>query len=253
MIRPYTVIDNKKKENIDMIPSGKWFPTNLAARAAWFLNFATQFAAVGLSLGFTAPEIAAVQDDNTCFQDLASGQVELDAYKDAVRQYRINVTEGAVGEPTPAFPAGIDVTPAELRPTGIFQRLIELVDRIRAAAAYTDEIGALLGIIPSASGSSFAGGGDDLKPVIKVSASFSDFKFTANVTRLGQEAFKIQIQRSGSSAWTDEAFATSNPCEVVITPTTPGQPARILVRAILLNHNQPIGQPSDPAFVTVNP
>jgi hypothetical protein len=237
-----------------VIPSRTWFPTNLAARAAWFLNFATQFAAVGLSLGFTAPVIAGVQDDNTCFQDLASGQVELDAYKDAVRQYRINVTEGAVGEPTPAFPAGIDITPAELRPTGIFQRLIELVDRIRAATAYTDEIGALLGIIPSASGSgsSFAGG-DDLKPVVKTSASFSDYKFNVNVTRLGQEAFKIQIQRSGSDTWTDAAFATSNPCEVVITPTTPGQPERILVRAILLNHNQPVGQPSDPAFVTVNP
>jgi hypothetical protein len=237
------------------IPSRNWFPQSMQERAAWFQNFATQFAAVGLSLGSTAPEIAAVEDDNTCLQDLASGQVELDAYKDAVRQYRINVTEGAVGEPTPAFPAGIDVTPAELRPTGIFQRLIELVDRIRAATAYTDEIGALLGIIPSASGSGsgLAGGGDDLKPVIKASASFSDYKFSVNVTRLGQEAFKIQIQRSGSDVWTDAAFATSNPCEVVANPTTPGQPERILVRAILLSHNEPIGQPSDAAFVTVNP
>jgi hypothetical protein len=237
-----------------VIPSRTWFPTNLAARAAWFQNFATQFAAVAASLGFLPAEVAAVQDDNTCFQDLASGFVEIEAYQDAVRQYRINVTEGAVGEPTPAFPAGIDPTPSELRPTGIFQRLIELVDRIRAATAYTDEIGALLGIFPSASGSgSSFSGEDDLKPVIKTSASFGDYKFNVNVTRLGQEAFKIEIQRSGSDTWTDAAFATSNPCEVTVTPTTPSQPERILVRAILLSHNEPIGQPSDPAFVTVNP
>jgi hypothetical protein len=237
------------------IPSRRWFPGTLQERAARFQNFATQFAAVGASLGFTAAEIASVQDDNTCFQDLASGFIAAEAFADAIRQYRINVTEGAVGEPTPAFPAGIDVTPAELRPTGIFQRLIENVDRIRAATAYTDEIGAPLGIMPSsaAAGSGSAPSGDDLKPIIKTSASFSDYKFSVNVTRLGQEAFKIQIQRPGSDTWTDAAFATSNPCEVVVTPTNPGQPERILVKAILLNHNQPVGQPSDPAFVTVNP
>jgi hypothetical protein len=222
-------------------------------RAAWFQNFATQFAAVAASLGFLPADVSSVQDDNTCFQDLAAGFVELEAFRDAVRQYRITVTEGAVGDPTPAFPAGIDITPSELRPTGIFQRLIELVDRIRAAMAYTDEIGALLGIIPSAA----AGGGtssvDVLKPVVKAGQSFGGYKFDVNVTRLGQEAFKVQIQRSGSDVWADAAFATKNPCEVVVTPTTPGQPERILVRAILLRNNQPIGEPSDPTFVTVNP
>jgi hypothetical protein len=133
-----------------IIPSRTWFPQNLAARAAWFQYFSSQFATVGASLGFTPAEIAVVQDDNTCFQDLASGFVELEAFKDAVRQYRINVTERPVGDPTPAFPAAPAITPSELPSTGIFQRLIELVDRIRAATAYTDEIGALLGIMPSA-------------------------------------------------------------------------------------------------------
>lgn len=74
-----------------------------------------------------------------------------------------------------------------------------------------------------------------------------------NVTRLGMEAFKVQVQKNGSETWTDNAFATSNPVEVTITPTTAGQPERVLVRAVLLQKNQPVGQPSDPTFVTVNP
>jgi hypothetical protein len=234
------------------IPSRNWFPQSMQERAAWYQNFAMQFAGIAASLGFLPADVTAVQDDDTAIQDLANGQVQLDAFVAAYRQYRITVSEGAIGEPTPAFPDAPTLTPSELRPTGIFQRLVELVDRIRAAPAYTDEIGALLGIIPSSSGSNIPTV-DNLKPVIKVSQSFSDCKFSVNVTRLGQDSFKIQIQRSGSNTWEDAAFATKNPCEVTITPTTPGQPERILVRAILLSNNQPVGEPSDPAYVTVNP
>jgi hypothetical protein len=233
------------------IPSRLWFPTNLAARALWFDNFATQFAIIAASLGFLPAVVTQVQDDNTCFQGIASGQVELDAFVEAVRQFRIQICEAVIGSPTPAFPAAPVITPAEIPLTGIYQRLIELVDQIRVASAYTPEIGALLGIIPS------GGGGPtpeaDLKPVIKVGQSFGDFKFTVNVTRLQQPGFKIQIQRAGESTWTDVAFATKNPCTVTVTPLVPGQPERILVRAILLANNEPVGAPSDPAYVTVNP
>jgi len=237
------------------IPSSKWYPTSLQDRAAWHQNFTTQFAAVAPGLGFLPADVVSVQTDNVCIQGLAQAAVQIDAYASAVRHYRIVVTEGTVGEPTPAFPAGINPAPEELPPTGIFQRLIELVDRIRVAPAYTNETGALLGIIPSPSGNASGNGTsgtDVLKPVIKAGQSFDSYKFSVNVTRLGMEAFKVQVQKGGG-AWADAAFATNNPCEVVISPQTPGQPERVLVRAILLQKNQPVGEPSDPTYVTVNP
>src|SRR5439155_13744254 len=141
--------------------------------------------------------------------------------------------------------------PAELPPTSIFQRLVELVDRIRATPAYTNEIGALLGIMPTSSGGGTSAV-DVLKPVINAGQSFGGYKFAANVTRLGMEASKIQISRNGDG-WADAAFATNNPCEVVVSPATPGQPERVLVRAVLLKKNLPVGEPSDPTYVTVNP
>lgn len=236
-----------------MIPSRKWFPQSLQERAAWYENFKKQFVddGIGATLGFTPAELTSVTNDNAIIQFLASTQTQLDAFADAVRHYRIIITESGIGDPTPAFPANpAFALPAPAVATGIFERLDDNVKRSRVAPAYTAEAGALLGIIASPNVPIAPGA---LKPVIKVGESVMGYKFTVNVTRLGQEAFKIQIQRKGQNDWTDAAFATNNPVEVTITPTTPGNPERILVRAILLEKNAPVGQPSDPAFITANP
>jgi hypothetical protein len=205
--------------------------------------------ALSLALGFTVAERSALDDDNTDFQHLASTQAALENFSTAWRQYRISLTEDAVGTVTPVFPnENFSAVPVGV-PAGIFQRLIEAVDKIRAANAYTDEIGANLGIVPQ-SPTPVAEG--DLKPVIKVEADpMGGYKFIANVTRLGQPAYKLQIQRKGSSTWEDAIVATSNPTPVTVTPQTPGEPERILVRAVLYKGSVAIGQPSDPAFVTV--
>jgi hypothetical protein len=169
-----------------------------------------------------------------------------------LRQFRIILTEGPIGDPTPAFPANPAFTLPEVRPTGIFQRLIELRDRILAAPAYTDEIGALLGII--ATNLQPATPESELKPAISVSQSIGGFKFNVDVTRKGMPAYKIQIARlADPNKWDDAAFATTNPCEVTVPPTDPTHPERIMVRAILLKGNQPTGLPSDIVSVTVNP
>lgn len=231
-----------------MIPSSRWFPTGLQNRAAWFDNFNTQFALVGTTLGFTAPDVAAVSLDNDIMQFLAQTNVENDSFIDAARQYRNIMTEGDIGDTIPAYPTNPSGVPPGAPPVGIFERLDIRVKRIRTSPNYTNEIGALLGIMTSTPSPVV-----DPKPVIKASESTGGFKFEVNVTRKGMSAFKVQVQRAKSNVWTDAAFATSNPCEIVLTPTTAGEPERVLVRAVLLQKNQPIGQPSDPTFVTVNP
>lgn len=234
-----------------MIPSKRYFPGSLQERAAWYDNFTTQFALIATALGFSAADVTAVTNDRAAIRFLANTVIALDAYRDAFRQYRIIMTEGDIGAVAPMFPANpAFVPPATAVPAGIFERLDNLVRRIRVAPAYTDEIGAQLGILPSTPNSINRG---DLKPIIKVGESFGGYEFSVNVTRLGQPGFKIEMQRFGGDKWETVAFATNNPVEVAIAPTTAGQPERILVRAILVQKNEPVGQPSDPTFVTVNP
>ena len=129
-----------------MIPSRKWFPSALQERSAWFDNFETQFRIVGPLLGFTATDVKNVTSDSNLMQMVTEIAVQLNAYTEAVRQFRIIVTEGNIGDPTPTFPSFPGYgTPGGV-PTGVFERLDNLVKRIRVAPGYIDETGAILGI-----------------------------------------------------------------------------------------------------------
>ena len=235
-----------------MIPNRRWFPLSLQERAAWYKNFNNQIQTIGASLGLTVAELESVAKDDANLQFLASTAVQLESYAAAVRQYRVIFTEGAIGDRTPAFPADLSFAPPD--PTvaaGAFERLDRLVKRIRVAPAYTSTTGALLGIIPTTEGQSSEA---DLKPSIKASESVGGYKFSVNVTRMGMTAFKIQIARTDEqNKWSHIAFATNNPVEVTVPPLVDRQPERILVRAVLLNKNEPVGWPSDTTYVTINP
>lgn len=233
-----------------MIPSNRWFPSGLAERVAWFNQFAAQFALVAASLGFNPAAIAAVNADNAIMQFLLTADLAVKAFEEAVAKYRKAITEGDIGDPTPIFPtAPVLVFPTAVA-TGIFERLDKLVTKIKAADNYTETIGAELGILPSQ--------GEDLspserKPTLKLEALFTGYKFNATVGNRDGLAFQIQICRANTEVWTNEAFGSKNPLEVEITPTTPGEPERIQVRAVLLENNKPVGQPSDMQYLTLNP
>ena len=233
-----------------MIPNYRWFPRNLAERAAWFMNFAIQFAKVALSLGFTAADITSVQDDNDVMQFLADTDVQLAAFEKAVRQYRILITESADGSDTPAFPDNPDFALPKVIEAGMFERLDKLRTQIMAANNYTAETGALLGILPSPTDKPAP---DSLKPVATVSNIVENYTFTVHATRMGMPGYKVQIRRTGSETWTDAAFSMTADVVVHITPTAEGQSERLQVRVILLKNNEPVGEPSDAVYVTVNP
>lgn len=235
---------------MSIIPSRRWFPLSPAARAAWFMNFFVQFSTVATSLGFKADDITAVDNDNQVMQFLADTDVQIDAYKEAVRQYRIGITELEIGKKTPAFPANPTFALPVVVPAGIFERLNDLVARIRVAPNYTDEIGALLGILPTKTDKPSP---DTLKPVATAVAEFAGYKFTVHATRMGMPAYKVQIRRMDSDAWQDAGTSMTSDIEITVTPTVPGKPERLQMRVILMNKNQFVGEPSDAVYVTVNP
>jgi hypothetical protein len=65
--------------------------------------------------------------------------------------------------------------------------------------------------------------------------------------------FDVQSRTMTSDVWTTIKSGTGKTLTVRFNPTTPGQPEKFLVRVQLLRKNEPYGQPSDPAYVTVTP
>lgn len=233
-----------------MIPSNRWFPQSLPARALWMLNFAKQFAIVAMSLGFTQADIDSVENDNSVMQFLADIFNQIKAYEDAVRQYRIQITENDIGKPTPQFPKAPSLSLPVDVPTGIFERIDRMRSKIMLADGYTDEIGALLGILPK---NTERPPESDLKPVATVTPKFSGYKYTVHATRMGKPGYKVQLRRMDSDAWADQAQSQTADIELTATPTVAGQPERVQIRVLLIEKNEVVGEPSDAVYITLNP
>ena len=228
-----------------MIPNPNWFPTNLQERAAWYDNLNTNIQVIGVDLGLTAEELESVSLDNTVIQYLATATVALDAYTEAVRNYRRVITEGDVGDPAPNFPASITLaTPANVD-TGIFERLDGYVKRIRVAPNYTAEAGALLGITTGGGGPHIPIG--EIPPVIKASVdpgNIVEVKFVKG----SSDGIYIETNVDGGD-WTFKEKAIKSPAVFSVEANTGNTPRGVQIRARFLDGNAAVGDWSD--IVTV--
>lgn len=231
--------------------SSRWFPSGLQEQAAWFENFYNQFSGLATSLGFTTGDATAVGEDNVVMQFLAGAVIEVDVFEKALRQYRRIITEGDIGDPTPKVPSNPELTAPTPVDTGIFERLNDLVERIRVAPNYTDETGALLGIIPSKSDSLAPA---DVKPTIKVFPAQSDYHFSVVVEKREKaDMWNVEVRRVGQEKWENVKTASGKSVDVHITPTADGNTEQLQVRVRLIKNNEDYGQLSDVIYVTVNP
>lgn len=230
-----------------MIPSNRWFPSSLSDRAAWFENFALNLPTVAADLGVTTGEVTMVQNDAAVMKALPLIIEQIDTYKESIRKYRIAITENPPGSTHSAFPEPPAITAPPIIPNGIFKRISDMRDRIMLSENYTDIIGATLGILSDNPAP------PELKPVIKVTAQFSGYKFDVVTSKQGMQAFKVLIRRMDSEAWQEAAFGTTSPLVVTVAPHTPGQAERIQVCVQLIDKNQPVGIPSAVEYVTINP
>ena len=231
-----------------MIPSKRWFPTTLVDRAAWIDNFAKQFAIIAPSLGFSAADVTSMTQDAEDFRALASATTAAEAFMAAIRGFRVSVSEEKVGSPQPVFPTLMLTPPPNGVPAGIFQRLDERVQRIRTAAAYTDEIGALLGIIPAGSRSIVE---SELVPQIKASTmpgNIVEIRFARGDT----DGLFVQIKLDKDGDWSTVGRFMRSPA-VIEVPDGTGAPRSVQIRARYLIGNDPVGQNSNLINVVTTP
>ena len=233
-----------------MIPSNKWFPSNLADRALWYKNFSEQLAigTMGTSLGLSAADMTTITDDNSVMQFLAGATAYFEAYMDGVREYRKTITEGDIGDAPPPFPTFVSPGTVTAVPTGIFERLDQFVKRIRVAPAYTPEAGGLLGIIPTKGDDLIE---SDLKPILKTSAmpgNVVEVQFTRGKT----DGILIETRVDNAIPWTSAGNFFKSPAALNI-PDGNGLPHSVQIRGRFVIGNEPVGLNSETYNVVTTP
>lgn len=232
-----------------MIPDKRWFPSSLQERAAWYRNFSAKMQTMGLSLGFTAPELVSLDEDAQTFSTLAAATLTLDTYVDGIRLFRKTISEGNIGDPPMTCPADISITMPFDPPTGMFERLDAMVKRLRTFHLYTEEIGAQLGIIPSGNGGGTNVPVDEQAPVLKASVDpghVIEVKFTRG------ESEGVYIEKNVNNAgWTfaDKVFKSP----AVFAVPGDGIPQGVQLRARFIENNLPVGDWSSVVTVQTIP
>lgn len=231
-----------------MTPSNRWFATSLQDRAAWYQNFSFNFSGVALSLGFTAGDISSVGDDAEAMLFLADTALKVEAYASAATQYRRIITQGNIGEPKPAFPDPLVLPAAPGVTTGIFERLDDLVKRIRVAPNYTDEIGALLGILVSPIE---PGPVDEIQPEIKA-LSMPGSVVRVSFVRGKSDGVLIETKIDKAN-WAETGRYFKSPADITIPENSENLPRAVQVRARFIDGNTPVGQFSPVVSTSTQP
>lgn len=233
-------------------PNPAWFPQNLQDQAAWMDNFNDQAQATGTTYGLTTPECDQIKDDRNMVVFLADVAVTLNSYNDYVRGFRNGVLEDPIDGTTPTFPANISFSPPTAVPRGIWQRVIEFANRIKASAAYQPEVGEAYQIVGGAPDPIAPG---DVKPDIALSAAVHGYLFSIVVSkRYEADDWQVFVRPQNIVEWQLQGSFTGKSADITFNPggEVPGA-VQLEVYVQLRRNNANYGQPSDPAFVTVSP
>lgn len=233
-------------------PSQLWYPTNLQDEAAWHIVFSDQAQIDGTSYGLTGGEVTQIQRDAAMVVFLAATANTLDTFVDTVRTFRKDVMELPVDGTTPTFPATPTITPAGDVPRGIWERVTEYANRIKASAGYTNAVGESYGIVgtkPDAPTPSL------VQPEIDLSAAKHGYLFSVVVSKREEsDSWQVWLRPADSvGAYELAATGTGKALDVVYSPATPGDPVQLQVYVQLRKSNANYGEPSEIGLVTVNP
>ncbi|MFZ1702341.1 MAG: hypothetical protein WBO10_02745 [Pyrinomonadaceae bacterium] len=233
-----------------IIPSKSFFPTSLLDRVGWYGNFDAQAQNEGLNYGLVQDDLDQIAEDNAMMQFIGTSFVSLDAYSQAWTAFRNTLMMGTIGEPTPDVPGAPTLVGVPVPPTGIFQRINKYRDIVRASLKYTKEVGEAWGIEPSKSEPHSP---TSVKPTIQLFGAANNHHFSIVTSERGEATmWDVYIMRKGAN-WEKHSTCSGKSADISVTLSSPGDAEQIQVYIQLRKNNADYGQPSDPAYVTLNP
>ena len=223
-----------------------WLPAREDELVTWFANLSAKIATYQVALGLTAPEVADIQANATVVQQSVLAVNQAKAEQQEWVAFKNLELYGPIGEPTPSVPSAPPVSISPKAP-GIIRRTRDLVARIKSHPAYTEAMGADLGLI---------GPSPSPPPEIKPTGSATPLPgFTASVAfvKAGHDGVDIESQRAAETAWTYLAFDAFSPYVDNRPPLAAGQPEQRRYRIRYRDNDVPVGLFSDTLTVTVGP
>ncbi|MEO5644236.1 MAG: hypothetical protein ABIQ40_13240 [Bacteroidia bacterium] len=130
--------------------NSSYIPVSDADRVVWLYNFGNRLSQYATALGLTPAEITSVQRDAAMFTYVVQMQDAAHQYWTSLSGLKRQLRSAPQQIAAPAIP----VAPAAGSPpsavnSGIFNRVILLVARIKQSSAYSETMGQDLNIIPS--------------------------------------------------------------------------------------------------------
>lgn len=114
-------------------------------------NFSNELATLGASLGISAEQIAAAEEDAAAFAFAVAAQESIKEYAKSFTRFKEDLRAGKRASTQAAPTLALPAAPSAVL-VGVEQRFRDLAARIRTAPNYTEAIGAQLGIVaPQAS------------------------------------------------------------------------------------------------------
>ena len=152
---------------------------------------------------------------------------------------------------TPSFPPTFTLAPAGDVPRGIWERVTEYANRIKASAGYTNAVGESYGIVGTKPDSLTPA---LVKPQIDLAAAKHGYLYSVVVSKREEsDAWQVFHRSAGGGSWQLAATGTGKSLDVVYSPPTPGDAEQLEVYVQLRKNNANYGQESEIGLVTVNP
>lgn len=225
-----------------------WWPGTMSDQAVLMQNFSVKISGYATVLGLTPVQVTAAQGLCTAFVESFNSTEQCRATMAALTQWRDEVFNGQPeGQPIPPAPVFPVIGNVEYT-RGVVKQFFELRDRIVAAAGYTQAIGEDLGIVGAEVSRPAPG---SVMPELRATTSTGYWVNLAGSMQ-GMDALKVEYSRDGGNNFTTVAFLTNTPGGFQITPATPNQPEKGVVRAIYMKRNGEIGRYSANYPVTVS-
>ncbi len=214
----------------------------------WFNSFQLKFATYGPTLGFTAADITKVSDDYNMLAYLVSSSELKRNESQARTSYKNVVRDGPAGvlQPTPPSAPTLDPPEIVVAP-GIIPRLRALVQRLKTHPAYTESIGADLGVIGVATLPTIAA-----KPNATATAEPGS-GVRIDWVKGGFDGVLVESQRGVETAWTLLGTDLKSPYTDTRAALQPGVPEVRRYRLRYVKDDQPTGENSDTMTVTTTP